>query len=79
MAGRHEKKHPRMLPEPLGIYATNSTYPDLIRVSFSDGSTQIYEQRIQQPHPIIKKNLEVMRNTCIGYEFKGDKDHEGTV
>ena len=68
-----QDKHPEMLPEPLMIYATNSTYPDQLRVSFKDGSTQIYDLRIQQPHPIVKRNLEIIRNMCIGYERKEAK------
>ena len=59
-----------MLPNPLKIYATNSTYPDQLKVCFKDGSTQIYDIRIQQPHPIVKRNLEIIRNMCVGYERK---------
>ena len=69
MSGKHEKR-PEMLPNPLPEYPTNSTYPDRIRVCFKDGTTQIYDLRIQQPHPIVRRNLEIIRNMCIGYESR---------
>ena len=46
-----------------------SKYPEKIRVSFFDGHTEIYEIRTQQPHPLVLKNAEIMKETKrkIGY------------
>ena len=40
-----------------------SRYPETIRVSFFDGHTEIYEIRTQQPHPLVLKNIEIMKET----------------
>ena len=40
-----------------------SRYPEKIRVSFFDGHTEIYEIRTQQPHPLVLKNAEIMKET----------------
>lgn len=40
-----------------------SRYPEKIRVSFFDGHTEIYELRTQQPHPLVRKNAEIIRKT----------------
>lgn len=40
-----------------------SKYPDMIRVSFIDGHTEVYELRVRQPHPLVIKNIEIMRET----------------
>ena len=72
MRGKHEKQ-PEMLPNPFPDYATNSTYPDRLRVCFKDGTTQIYDLRIQQPHPIVRRNLEIIRNMIVGYERKEER------
>ena len=34
-----------------------SRIPDRIRVSFEDGTTAVYELKIEQPHPIIAENI----------------------
>ena len=59
-----------MLPEPLQIYAMNGPYPDQLRVSFTDGSTQIYDLRVKQPKPMLKKDLDEFSEICVGYEAK---------
>ena len=59
-----------MLPEPLQIYAMNGPYPDQLRVSFTDGSTQIYDLRVKQPKPVLKNSLDEFSEICVGYEAK---------
>ena len=50
-----------------------SRYPETIRVSFSDGKTVLYRIDADMPHPALSKafrNIENMKNICIGYEHK---------
>ena len=45
-------KKPELLPEPAAYYDRQcSRYPDRIRISFSDGHTEIYDRRVNQPRP----------------------------
>ena len=47
---RHKKPDP--MPEPAVYYArSDSKYPDVIRMSFDDGHTEIYDRRVNQPSP----------------------------
>ena len=53
-------------PEPLQEIVTYydndfSVHPDQIRVSFSDGSTAVYDIRRDQPHPVIMENIRIIR------------------
>ena len=57
-----ERWRPEMLPEAVPYYEHDwSVHPDAIRISFSDGSTAIYDIRVEQPHPIILENLKIIR------------------
>ena len=57
-----ERWRPEMLPEAVPYYEHDwSVHPDAIRVSFSDGSTAIYDIRVEQPHPIILENVRIIR------------------
>ena len=59
---------PRILPKPLPVYEHNfSEYPEMIRVSFSDGSTAVYQLRTEQPHPVIIENIKIIRKWQKGY------------
>ena len=60
---RMEKpKRPAPLPEVVPIYEHElSAHPDSIRVSFEDGSTAVYDIRMDQPHPIIVENINIIR------------------
>ena len=66
---RHEKeRRPKILPKPVPIYEHEcSEIPDRIRVSFADGSTAIYELRVEQPAPIIVENIKIIRKWKQGY------------
>lgn len=53
-------------PEPLPGVATyykdeESLLPDLVRMSFRDGSTAVYELKSAQIHPLIRRNLQILR------------------
>ena len=55
---------PEMMPKPAGIYDFDfSEIPDHVRISFSNGTTAIYDLRTTQPHPLALKNVEIMKET----------------
>ena len=63
-----EHNKPTILPKPMPVYQHSfSEYPELIRVSFSDGSTAVYELRTEQPHPVIIENIKIIRKWKQGY------------
>ena len=43
-----------------------SEKPDRVRISFRDGSTAIYEIRVEQPHPLVQRNIQIL-NGWKGY------------
>ena len=60
---------PAMLPEFVTYYDHDlSEKPDKIRVSFEDGNTEIYDIRIEQPHPVIMENIRIIRRMKNGYQ-----------
>lgn len=60
-----------MLPEPLQIYSMNGPYPDVLRVSFSDGTTKIYYLECEQPAFLAAlENIRNMKEEVIGYQKK---------
>ena len=46
-----------------------SRHPEKIRVSFRDGSTAVYDLRVEQPAPVILENIRIIRR-MVGYEPK---------
>ena len=65
---RTADERPDMLSDPFPYYEHRmSKYPDRVRISFSDGSTQIYEIRTEQPAPVILENIEIIRRMTVGY------------
>ena len=61
-------KRPTILPKPVPVYEyEHSEYPELIRISFSDGTTAVYELRTDQPHPVIMENIKIIRKWKTGY------------
>ena len=62
-----EEARPRALPEIVPYYERESSrIPERIRVSFSDGSTAIYDLHMDQPAPIIIENIKIIRRMA-GY------------
>lgn len=44
--------YPEPLPEPAIYYGEHGgRYPETIRMSFADGTTEIYDRRVKQPSP----------------------------
>ena len=59
---------PTMLPKPMPNYEHDcSTYPDQIRVSFSDGHTEVYDRRVEQPAPQFVESIRIIRKWKQGY------------
>lgn len=59
---------PQMLEKPLPNYAKDSSiYPEQIRISFSDGTTAVYDLRTEQPAPQIIENIRIIRRMKQGY------------
>ena len=63
-----EHNKPTILPKLMPMYERDSSeYPEMIRVSFSDGSTAVYELRVEQPAPVIIENIKIIRKWKQGY------------
>lgn len=59
-----QAKRPKILPEVAPYYTHDySVHPDMVRLSFADGSTAVYDIRIDQPHPLVLKNIEIINET----------------
>ena len=63
-----ETNRPTILPKPMPTYErASSKYPELIRVSFDDGSTAVYQLQVKQPAPVIIENIKIIRKWKQGY------------
>ena len=63
-----EHNRPTILPKPMPVYERDSsTHPEMIRVSFSDGSTAVYDIHTDQPAPVIIENIKIIRKWKQGY------------
>lgn len=63
-------ERPKILPSAVPHYnSEHSPIPDSMRVSFSDGSTAVYDLRMDQPHPVILRNIEIIRK-WEGYKYQ---------
>ena len=63
-----ENNRPTILPKPMPTYErASSKYPELIRVSFDDGSTAVYKLQVKQPAPVIIENIKIIRKWKQGY------------
>ena len=62
------KKRPEMLPRPFPIYErTDSEIPERIRISFTNGTSAIYDLHTDQPAPVIVENVRIIRKWKQGY------------
>ena len=62
------KKRPAILPEPVPIYEhTCSEIPDRVRISFTNGTSAIYDLHTDQPAPVIVQNIKLIRKMKQGY------------
>ena len=64
---RHEiklERRPGILPKPVPVYErTDSEIPERVRISFTNGTSAIYDLHTDQPHPLVLKNIEIMKET----------------
>lgn len=76
-AERIKRSRPKILDRILPVYETDQTqYPNSIRVSFDDGTTAVYDQRVTMPNPLLIKNISIIRK-WKGYtppEVRDEKD-----
>lgn len=62
------KKRPELLPAPLPIYEqTDSEIPEKVRISFTNGTSAIYELPVKQPAPQIVESIKIIRRMKQGY------------
>jgi len=62
------KKRPELLPSPLPIYEqTDSEIPEKVRISFTNGTSAIYELPVKQPAPQVVESIKIIRRMKQGY------------
>lgn len=62
------EKRPALLPVPLAIYErTDSEIPEKVRISFTNGTSAVYELHVDQPAPVILENIRIIRRMKQGY------------
>lgn len=65
------QERPEMLPEIAVHYEhLDSRFPDWVRISFTDGSTAVYDVRTEQPAPLIRENIRIIRKWKTGYQYQ---------
>lgn len=75
--GRMER--PEILDRPVPKYERESSrIPEQMRVSFSDGSTAVYDLRTEQPAPVIMENIRIIRRMQVGYQYKPQRRRSRT-
>ena len=61
-------------PDIIGILSYHndeySRHPEKVRLNFNDGSTAIYDLRVEQPAPVILENIKIIRRMKQGYVNK---------
>ena len=59
---------PKPLPGTVPYYERESSrIPEMVRIAFSDGTTAVYELRVEQPAPQIIENIRIIRKWKQGY------------
>ena len=62
------EKRPMILPEPLPIYErVDSEIPERIRVSFTNGTSAVYDLHVDQPAPQVIESIKIIRRMKQGY------------
>ena len=71
---QEKENRPKMMPETVSYYDHDSSrLPDRIRVSFTDGSTAIYDLRVEQPAPQVIESIRIIRKMKQGYVNKPER------
>ena len=67
---------PEMMPKAVPFYEREtSVHPDAIRVSFRDGSSAVYDLRVEQPAPQVIEAVGIIRK-WNGYEPRHGRAEE---
>ena len=62
------EKRPMILPQPVPFYEhTDSEIPERVRISFTNGTSAIYDLHTDQPAPVILENIKIIRRMKQGY------------
>lgn len=76
-AERNKSRRPKLLGKVLPVYESDYTqYPESIRVSFEDGTTAVYEQKVTMPNPLLIRSIDIIKS-WNGYtppEVRDEKD-----
>ena len=69
------RKVQKVLDKPACYYdGKHSKIPERIRISFSDGTTAMYDLHIDQPEPLFfRETIEVRENIQIGYPMRRNR------
>ncbi len=66
-----KKERPEMLARVVPMYdREGSRIPDRIRISFSDGTTAVYDLHADQPAPLILENIQIIQKWNTGYQYR---------
>ena len=62
------ERRPELLPSPVPIYEhTDSEIPEKVRISFTNGTSAVYERHIEQPAPQVVESIKIIRRWKQGY------------
>ena len=56
---RRRWQRPEVLERDTKYYDAEERYPYQIRICFTDGHTEIYDRRVEQPKPVIFREIEI--------------------
>ena len=63
------EKRPGLLAFPVPVYeSTDSEIPEKVRISFTNGTSAIYELRVDQPAPQVVECIRIIRKWNNGYK-----------
>ena len=62
------EKRPMILPGPVPIYEhVDSEIPERIRISFTNGTSAVYDLHVDQPAPQVIESIKIIRRMKQGY------------
>ena len=68
------EKRPTILPQPVPIYEhTDSEIPERIRISFTNGTSAIYDLHTDQPAPQLLESIRIIRKWKTGYQAPAER------
>lgn len=63
-----DNSRPKPMPGAVPYYERESSrIPERIRISFTDGTTAVYDLHVDQPAPVIIENIKIIRRMKQGY------------